>query len=268
MTLKMRQQLNIDKKIIAKKSLGQNFIHNKTFLEKLSNKISSNEKTDIIEIGPGTGSLTEYLRKKLFNKLILVEKDNELSKQLNKKYKLEKNIKVYNEDALILDLPNLSDSKEIIIVGNLPFNVSSQLLVNWISYKPWPPFYKKMYLMFQKELGKRITSSINNKSYGKLSVLTQSRCSVKELIKAPSNIFYPEPKVDGIVLEFTPIKTFIDVDLEKLNIILKNAFENRRKKIKNSLQEYSMHFNDWDKQKDLRPENLEVEKYCFLARKS
>ena len=82
------------------------------------------------------------------------------------------------------------------------------------------------------------------------------------------HIFYPEPKVDGIVLEFTPIKTFIDVDLEKLNIILKNAFENRRKKIKNSLQEYSMHFNDWDKQKDLRPENLEVEKYCFLARKS
>ncbi len=262
----MRPQLNINKKIIAKKSLGQNFIHNKNFLEKLSDKIISNENTDIIEIGPGTGSLTEYLKRKLFNKLILIEKDIELFKILNKKYELEKNIKVYNEDALFLDLPNLSDSKEIIIVGNLPFNVSSQLLVNWISYNPWPPFYKKMYLMFQKELGKRITSKNNNKSYGKLSVLTQSRCSVKELIKAPSNIFYPKPKVDGIVLEFTPINTFKDVDLEKLKIILKTAFENRRKKIKNSLHEYSMHFNDWDKDKDLRPENLKVEKYCFLAK--
>ena len=262
----MRLQLNIDKRIIAKKSLGQNFIFNNSFLEDLSNKISSSDSTDIIEIGPGTGSLTEYLTKKKFNNLILIEKDFELFKKLNKRYESENNIRIYNEDALMINLSNLSNSKDIIIVGNLPFNISSQLLLNWISFDKWPPFYSKMYLMFQKELGKRITSKNNKRSYGKLSVLTQSRCDVKELIIAPANIFYPKPKVDGIVIEFTPIDTYIDVDLEKLKIILKSAFENRRKKIKNSLHEYSMHFNDWDKDKDLRPENLKVEKYCFLAK--
>ena len=264
----MRLQLNIDKRIIAKKSLGQNFIFNNSFLEDLSNKISSSDSTDIIEIGPGTGSLTEYLTKKKFNNLILIEKDFELFKKLNKKYESENNIRIYNEDALMINLSNLSNSKDIIIVGNLPFNISSQLLLNWISFDKWPPFYSKMYLMFQKELGKRITSKNNKRSYGKLSVLTQSRCDVKELIIAPANIFYPKPKVDGIVIEFTPIDTYIDVDLEKLKIILKSAFENRRKKIKNSLQNYSSYFDNWDKEKDLRPENLDVKKYCFLAKSS
>ena len=121
--------------------------------------------------------------------------------------------------------------------------------------------------MFQKELGERIVSKTNNKKYGKLSVITQTRCNVKKLIVAPSHIFFPKPKVDGIVIEFTPIRTFMDVDLEKLKLILKIAFENRRKKIKNSLSEYSLHFENWDEEKNLRPENLKVEKYCFLARK-
>lgn len=264
----MRLQLNINKKIIPKKSLGQNFIHNESFLEKLSSKIISNNNTDIIEIGPGTGSLTKYLKRKKFNNLILIEKDTKLSNILSEKYKYEKNIQVYNKDALTFNLPSISKSKEIIIVGNLPFNVSSQLLINWISFNEWPPFYKKMYLMFQKELGNRINSKINNKSYGQLSVLTQSRCNVKELIKAPSHIFKPKPKVDGIVLEFTPINSFIDVDLEKLKKILKSAFQNRRKKIKNTLSDYKSDFNNWEKEKDLRPENIEVKKYCSLARKN
>ena len=263
----MRLRLSISKKIFAKKSLGQNFIYNKDFLENLSNKILSNKNTDIIEIGPGTGSLTDYLKRKQFNNLILIEKDTELSKVLNDKYKFEKNIKVYNKDALTFNLSNLSISKEIIIVGNLPFNISSQLLIKWISYVKWPPFYSKMYLMFQKELGKRINSKINNKSYGKLSVLTQSRCDVKELIKAPSNIFRPKPKVDGVVLEFTPINSYSDVNLKKLNIILKAAFENRRKKIKSSLSNYEFYFENWEIEKDLRPENIEVGKYCSLAKK-
>ncbi len=263
----MRQQLNINKTIIAKKSLGQNFINNQNFLEKLSEKIVSNYNSNIIEIGPGTGSLTEYLKKKKFNKLILIEKDFRLSNLLNEKYKSEHNIKVYNEDALTFDLSNYA-SNENIIVGNLPFNISSQLLIKWISYNKWPPFYNKMYLMFQKELGERIVSKVNSKSYGKLSVLAQSRCDIKKLIEAPSNIFYPKPKVDGIVLEFKPIEEYADIDLEKLKLILKTAFENRRKKIKNSLSDYSLYFDNWETEKDLRPENLGVKQYCFLARRS
>ena len=264
----MRLRLSINNRIIAKKSLGQNFIHNEEFLIELSSKIISNDNTDIIEIGPGTGSLTNHLKKKEFNSLLLIEKDAALCKILNEKYKNENNIKIYNQDALTFNLQKISKNKEIIIVGNLPFNISSQLLINWISFNKWPPFYNKMYLMFQKELGKRINAEINNKSYGKLSVLAQSRCNIKEIIKAPSNIFNPKPKVDGVVLEFTPIETFIDVDFKKLNIILKAAFENRRKKIKNSLSDYKFNFDNWDIEKDLRPENLEIKTYCSLAKKS
>tara|TARA_B100000886_G_scaffold86704_1_gene56908 strand:- start:4373 stop:5167 length:795 start_codon:yes stop_codon:yes gene_type:complete len=263
----MKQQLNSKSKFIAKKSLGQNFIYNENFLSKLSNQIISNSNTDIIEIGPGAGALTEHLKRKEFNNLILIEKDTELSNILNIKYKNEKKIQIFNKDALTFDLSSISKSKEIIIVGNLPFNISSQLLINWISYDKWPPFYNKMYLMFQKELGKRISSKINNKSYGKLSVLVQSRCDIKELIEAPSDIFYPKPKVNGIVLEFTPTEKFIDVDLKKLGVILKTAFENRRKMIKNSLSEYSLCFDNWESKKDLRPENIEVKEYCYLAKK-
>ena len=264
----MRQRLNINKKIIPKKSLGQNFINNDDFLAKLSSKIVSDSNTDIIEIGPGTGSLTNFLKRKKFKNLILIEKDNELSSFLKQKYKDEKNIKVYNKDALSFDLTKISKNNETIIVGNLPFNISSQLLIKWISYDKWPPFYDRMYLMFQKELGKRINSQINNKTYGKLSVLIQTRCDVKELIEAPSNIFKPKPKVDGVVLEFKPINAYCDVDLKKLNIILKAAFENRRKKIKNTLSNYRSSFDNWEIEKDLRPENIEVKKYCSLARKN
>ncbi len=260
--------MSIKNKIKAKKSLGQNFIHNENFLNKLSKKITTNSNTDIIEIGPGTGSLTDHLKRKKFNNLYLIEKDIKLASILQDKYKNIKNIEIFNEDALLFDLSKISSKGDTIIVGNLPFNISSQLLLKWISDYRWPPFYKKMYLMFQKELGKRIISKINNKSYGKLSVLTQSRCQVKELIEAPSNIFYPRPKVDGIVLELTPIDNFVDVDLEKLKVVLKSAFENRRKKIKNTLSDYKFYFDNWEIEKDLRPENLEVEKYCFLAKKN
>ena len=263
----MRLQLNINKKVFAKKSLGQNFIRNQNFLFELSSKIVTNHNTDIIEIGPGTGALTEHLIKKEFKNLVLIEKDRELSKVLNEKYENKKNIMIYNEDALTFNIENIFKNNETIIVGNLPFNISSQLLVKWISYNNWPPFYNKMYLMFQKELGNRITSKINNKSYGKLSILAQSRCEVKKLIEAPSKIFYPSPKVDGTVLEFTPINTFVDVDIEKLKVLLKDAFENRRKKIKNSLNNYSLYFDDWENDKNLRPENIEVKKYCCIAKK-
>ena len=259
--------MSINKRVNAKKSLGQNFIHNKNFLEELSNKIITSHNTDIIEIGPGTGSLTEYLVRKKFKNIYLIEKDNQLSKILYEKYKNKNNIKVYNEDALTFEIENISENNEIIVVGNLPFNISSQLLIKWISYKKWPPFYKKMYLMFQKELGKRITSVVNNKSYGRLSILAQSRCKIIEIIKAPSYIFNPKPKVDGVVLEFTPIISFVDINIENLQIILKDAFKNRRKKIKNSLGNYSSYFHNWEEQKNLRPENLGVDLYCFLANK-
>ncbi len=259
--------MNIKNKFRPKKSLGQNFIKNDNFLNKLSNLINVEENTELIEIGPGKGALTNKLVKKKLNKILLIEKDKDLYNILKTKYKLIKHLNIINQDAMDTDYENISQNNNIILVGNLPFNISSQLLIKWISYKKWPPFYKKMYLMFQFELGKKLLSKKNNKNYGRITVLCQSRCEIKEIMTAPSNIFFPEPKVDAIVLEITPSNKNNDVKFEILNDILRKAFEKRRKKIKNSLGDYSKYFENWESQCELRPEDLDVQDYCNLARK-
>ena len=263
----MRQQLNLNNKVYAKKSLGQNFITDKKFLNTLSDIISFNSNADVIEIGPGKGALTDKIIKKKYNKLFLIEKDDELCNSLQLKYKNKKNINIIHKDALKIDISKISSNKETIIIGNLPFNISSQLLINWISYNEWPPFYSRMYLMFQYELGKRIVSKKNNKRYGKISVLVQSRCEVRELIKAPSNIFDPKPKVNGLVLEIIPHNKIKNLEFVKLKRILNIAFNTRRKKIKNTLHDYNSFFENWDKIKDLRPENLDISEFCDLSKR-
>ena len=119
--------------------------------------------------------------------------------------------------------------------------------------------------MFQKELGERILAKENTKSYGRISVLSQSRFNIKKLFIAPSGIFTPKPKVDGIVLEFTPIKKYKNIDIRKLEIILRKAFLHRRKKIRSSLKEYKdiLTLNNFDL--NLRAENLTVDDYCKLS---
>ena len=247
----------------AKKSLGQNFIHDENFLLKLSKAIKSSAETAIIEIGPGKGALTKHLISKRHKKIILIEKDSNLISYLNQ-YKNNKT-SILNEDALKYNLHDLKIKKDSIIVGNLPFNISSQLLIKWTTSDNWPPFYEKMYLMFQKELGERIVSKNNTKSYGRISVLSQSRFNIKKLFIAPSGIFKPRPKVDGIVLEFSPIKNRKILNMKKLQVILSKAFLHRRKKIKSSLKEYTniLELNDFNL--DLRAENLSVDDYCMLS---
>ena len=246
-----------------KKSLGQNFIHDENFLHKLNGNIKSGTKTNIIEIGPGKGALTKYLIKKKCGKIILIEKDNSLIKYLEE-FK-EENIIIINADALSFDLLGLNIVNNAIIVGNLPFNISSQLLVKWTKLKSWPPFYHKMYLMFQKELGERIIAKENSKAYGRISVLCQSRFGIKKLLLAPAGIFTPRPKVDGIVLEFSPINKYEKINIEKLEIILRKAFLHRRKKIKSSLKDYKdiLSKNNFDLNK--RAENLTVNDYCLIS---
>ena len=247
----------------AKKSLGQNFIHDENFLIKLNKSIISKAGTSIIEIGPGKGALTKYLTRKKYKQIILIEKDSKLIKYLEQ-YR-NKKISIINRDALNFDLHNLNINNDSIIVGNLPFNISSQLLVKWTKFDYWPPFYQKMYLMFQKELGERIIAKENSKSYGRISVLSQSRFNIKKLFIAPSGIFTPKPKVDGIVLEFSPIKKYKDIEIKKLETVLRKAFLHRRKKIRSSLKEYKdiLELNNFNL--DLRAENLTTDDYCKLS---
>ncbi len=251
-------------KINTKKSLGQNFIFDKNLLIKISNCIKSKSSNSIIEIGPGLGTLTNFLYQKKYKQLILIEKDIRLIENLKKKFNISK-VEILNIDAINFDY-NINSLRHSIIVGNLPFNVSVDLLYLWTKYKNWPPQHDKMVLMFQKEVANRIMASPNNKSYGKLSVVIQSRYKIKKLLDIPASAFTPRPKVDAIVLEFTPFKDFGLIDINKIDKVAKDAFSQRRKKIKNNLSSYLSEINNLSINSDLRPEDLTVLDYCNIAK--
>ena len=259
----MKRLLNTNN-VYPKKTLGQNFIKDKNFLEKINKLIKFDTNAIILEIGPGKGALTDYLVKRKCKEIIIIEKDKRLISYLNFKYKDIQNLKILNQDALSLDYDALN-KRNIIIIGNLPFNISTQLLVKWLSSSEWPPFYKKMILMFQNEVAERIIAKKGNKNFGRLSVLAQSRCKVKKLVKAPSSIFSPAPKVDGLILEFTPTDEYKNVNIEKLKNLLLITFRHRRKKIKTPLKKYSTILKKLNIDENKRPENLTVKEYCRLS---
>ena len=228
-------------------------------------KFSKN--TTLIEIGPGKGALTNYLANKCFDKLYLIEKDNILAERLEKIYKNCKNIKVINDDALSYSYSKFNDiQSEVIVYGNLPFNISTRLLSMWLSSNIWPSFFDKMVLMFQKEVAERIIANHNSKKYGRLSVLVQSRCKVSKILDAPSSIFSPKPKVDGMVLQFVPIRDYDKINYKKLELLLEKSFSSRRKKVNNTLKEYKQFLEKLHIDGNQRPENLSVTDYCNLVR--
>ena len=251
-------------KIDAKKSLGQNFIFDNNILKKIALNILTKSNNIIIEIGPGLGTLTNYLLCKNYKKLILLEKDSRFINILERNF-TNKNIDIINIDALEFDYQNPL-YKNSIIVGNLPFNISVELLYLLTKNKNWPPNQIKMLFMFQKEVANRIIASSNNKSYGKLSVIVQSRYLVKKILDIPSSIFKPRPKVDATILEFIPYNKFSSININKIDEVAKAAFSHRRKKIKNNLSKYLEIIHKLKIDSDLRAEDLSVLDYCMIAK--
>ena len=250
--------------IRAKKSLGQNFIFDEIYLDKISDLINSDNENIIIEIGSGPGTLTGRLLSKNYKQIILIEKDRRFIKNLEIICN-GKNAKILNEDALHFNFQD-SNMTNSIIVGNLPFNISVELLYNWTKVNKWPPKQNKMILMFQKEVANRIIAQPNNKSYGKLSVVIQSRYEINKLFDVPSSVFTPPPKVDGTMLEFIPHNTYASIDIDKIDKVSKAAFSQRRKKIKNNMINYIEIIERLSIDQNLRPENLSVLDYCEIAK--
>ena len=248
----------------TKKSLGQNFILDKNLLIKISKLVKSGPHNSIIEIGPGLGTLTDYLSKKKFKKLILLEKDSRLIDNLKKKF-TNKKIVIHNIDALNFNYQN-SACNDAIIFGNLPFNISIEILYLLTKLEKWPPRQNKMVLMFQKEVANRIIAVGSSKSYGKLSIVMQSRYKIKRRFDVPASVFKPKPKVDASILEFTPFSDFSSIDINKIDEVAKAAFSQRRKKIKNSMSKYLNIIQKLSLSTDLRPEDLSVLDYCNIAK--
>ena len=253
-----------------KKKLGQNFLINKEIIKKIADIVNVDKNTNIIEVGPGTGNLTEELLKKNPKEIFAIEFDKDLSNYLDKIKNNNKNFNYKISDALTFDEKSIF-KKNSIIYGNLPYNISLKLLIKWIYSDPWPPFYDQMILMFQKEVAERIMATSNNKKYGRISILTDARLDVKFHFNISKKEFNPEPKVDSSVLSFTPKKNtnFKLKDLDILSDLTKVIFNTKRKMIsktlKKLLNEKELKIIDFDNIKNLRPENLDFNFYYKLV---
>ena len=164
-------------RFIAKKSLGQNFLINQKILNLIVDLGEIKNTDSVLEVGPGTGNLTEKILNKNPKNLFIIEKDKRLISHLNNKFK--KNINLYHEDILEFSYKNLID-KKLIIYGNLPYNISTQILVSWIKLDKLSNFCKKFILLFQKEVADRIIAEENSKNYGRLSILCSWKMNVKK----------------------------------------------------------------------------------------
>jgi len=244
----------------AKKSLGQNFLIDSNIIKKIIGLTNVFDK-NILEIGPGKGALTDEILKNKPKSLTLIEKDNLLSNELKLKYNDNKKITIYNKDVLKFNFEKKL-KKDTIIFGNLPYNIASQILVNIIKFKKWPPKYSSLIFMFQKEMADRIIGNYGTSKYGRLSILTNYRLSVLNKFKISPNCFFPKPKIDSTVLFLKPnskIKNKIK-NIENLEKITHVFFSKKRKMINKSFSKLFKNSENLSRKLDidlsLRPNQL------------
>ena len=246
-------------KIVPKKSLGQNFLLNKNIIKKIVELGGISNESNVIEIGPGTGNLTEELYKKKPKKLIVIEKDDSLISELKKKF--SSNIQIINKDVLTVEWENYKN-QNIILFGNLPYNISAQLMVNLIRLNELNKFFNKFILMFQKEVADRIVAEVNSSKYGRLTIMTNWKLKAIKIMDIDPENFFPRPKVKSSLVYFEPKSNFFFIknpkNLEKVTNIF---FQNKRKMIKKPLNILFRDSRKIIKKLDLdekcRPQNLD-----------
>ena len=219
----------------AKKSLGQNFLTDKNIIKKIINLVTIKNK-NIIEIGPGEGALTNEILYRSPKSLSLIEKDFFLSKKLKNKYLKSKNIKVFNQDILKFNIEKIC-KENTVIFGNLPYNISSQILVKMLKFNKWPPKFTDLIFMFQKELGEKIIGKFSSSNYGRLSILSNYRLNIFNKFLVSPNCFFPKPKVNSLVIHFTPKKILPNIkNINNLENTTNILFSNKRKMINKNIK--------------------------------
>ena len=252
--------------IKAKKSLGQNFLIDRKILEKIAN-ITPIKNKIVLEIGPGTGNLTSFILKKKPKKLVVIEKDKDLVSEL---------ISIFNEQISIIndDVLNVNEkllfNKNVVVFGNLPYNISTEILSKWIVNSNNGFWFDHLVLMFQKEVADRIIAKFNTSSYGRLSILANWKLNIKKICDVRPESFSPQPKINSSLLFFTPKENFAKIknpkNLEKITRIF---FSHRRKMLR---KPFNQIFNGNQKILDklkinlkLRPQNLDLNTYYKLT---
>ena len=252
--------------IRAKKSLGQNFLIDKNIIDRIIQTVSITNN-EILEVGPGTGNLTKEILKNNPSKMYLVEKDTILAESLKEIF--DERVKIFNEDILKFNENSLSNNK-IIVFGNLPYNVSTQILSTWVTKLKKNYWFSDLVLMFQKEVADRIIAQFNNSNYGRLSILANWRLNIKKICDISPESFSPRPKIQSTLIHFTPRKNFAEikdpVNLEKITRIF---FSHRRKMLKKPFNQIfngnTDLLNKFNLDLSLRPQNLDFDTYYKLT---
>ena len=252
--------------IKAKKSLGQNFLEDRNVLENIVDTTIIENK-NILEIGPGTGNLTSFIIKKNPKKFLVIEKDSKLSSLLSQTFKEQ--ITIINEDILNINENSLLDEK-LTVFGNLPYNISTEILSKWILNLKDNFWFDSLVLMFQKEVADRIIAKFNTSNYGRLSILTNWKLNVKKICDIKPESFFPKPKIDSTLLFFSPKQDFYKIrDPKNLEIITRVFFSHRRKMLKKPFNQIFNRNKDLlEKFKidlNLRPQNLDFDTYYKLT---
>ena len=250
-----------------KKSLGQNFLIDKNIINLIVDFGKINQNDTVLEVGPGTGNLTQAIILKKPKKLIVIEKDKNLVLNLEKKFK--NNITIINDDILEINENDITN-KPMTIYGNLPYNISTQILSKWIKNNNFNNIAKNLILMFQKEVADRIIADTNEKNYGRLSILSCWKMKIKKIMDINPKSFYPPPKIKSTVLFFEPKKKYFKLNNPRnLEHITRVFFNQKRKMIIKPLKIlFKNNIEISNKLKinlNLRPQNLSPMTYFKLC---
>lgn len=248
----------------ARKRFGQNFLHDPAIIQRIVDVVNPQQQDHIIEIGPGKGAITKLILERV-DKLDVIEIDRDLVNALKTSLGNDKRLNIHEADALKLDLSQFAQT-DLRIVGNLPYNISTPLLFHLLTYKDC---IKDMIFMLQKEVVNRICAEPGNKQYGRLTIMLQYYCDVESLFTIKPGAFSPSPKVDSAIVKLTPLAKprYELLDHESLKVVVREAFSQRRKTIRNALKKYiaESEIKELGIAPETRAEKLEIADFVKLA---
>ncbi len=248
----------------AKKHLGQHFLKDETIAKKIADSLIGDNYKEVLEIGPGMGVLTKYLLANKKYTTSVIEIDRESVTYLRAHY-IHLSARIFEKNFLKVNLQEIYPNKQFAIIGNFPYNISTQIVFKTLENKEFIPEFSGM---FQKEVAERIAEKPGSKKYGILSVLTQAFYDVEYLFTVPPSVFNPPPKVDSGVIRLTRKENYTLPVSEKFFFrVVKQAFNQRRKMLRKSLSSFNL--SDELKQSEFftkRPEQLSVDQFVYLVK--
>jgi 16S rRNA (adenine1518-N6/adenine1519-N6)-dimethyltransferase len=255
----------------AKKSLGQNFLLDFNLLTRIARAAGPLDGATVVEVGPGPGGLTRTLLSLGAGKVIAIERDGRALAALAEiAAHYPGRLEIVSGDALVFNMPTHLAGERARVVANLPYNIATALLIDWLTAEPWPPWYDMLVLMFQREVAERIVAKVGDKAYGRLAVLAGWRCEAKIMFDVTPAAFVPPPKVTSSLVRLVPRPTPLACDSQTLQRVTEAGFGQRRKMLRQSLKTLGVDASALLAQAGIEPtaraEEIPVEGFVALSR--